>query len=130
MKAPLSSLVAWVCLPLAIMGLSLACTVNASQVTGIYTGAITDAAEQSQEIWLQLYSNGTFWLRQTQLAMPASTRVRNGTWLLRDNGVVLMVMGEKDLRFRWEHGFLRHEASSIAHPGWALDMVSLQRIGQ
>jgi hypothetical protein len=130
MKPSLSHhLIFVVLISLTCLGM-MACNPTINSVSGIYTGAVVGADDSSSEFWLQLYSNGSFWLRDTKLALPVSTKVRNGTWMLKDNLIILMVMGEKDVRFRWEHGFLRNEAASLANPSLPLDMVALQRIGQ
>ncbi len=110
--------------------LSLSCEISPSQVTGIYAGNVAEASDTTVEIWLQLYSNGSFHQRETRYTSPLQTKVREGRWSVNHNLVILVINGEKDIRLQWEHGYLRNDAASMAHPDLPLDMVALQRIGQ
>jgi hypothetical protein len=120
-------------LPAAALAATLifsGCGLNARQLSGIYAGNLANASDVTVETWLQLYSDGRFHQRETAYAQPLSTRYREGIWTLTGDQIVLIVNGEKDIRFTWEHGYLRNTAASAAHPELPLDMVALQRLGQ
>lgn len=110
--------------------LSGSCSLSIGQVAGIYAGNLSDASDVTIETWLQLYSTGRFHQRETRYAQPVSTRFREGTWQLSGDQIILTINGEKDIRYKWEHGFLRSTSASTANPALPLDMVALQRIGQ
>jgi len=114
----------------ALVILFFSCSRSSSQLAGIYTGIITDAANVRSEHYLQLFNNGNFIDREIKYLVPLTIRLREGNWNLQGAMVILSVPGEKDTRYIWEHGYLRDESASIAHPALTIDMVSIQRIGQ
>jgi hypothetical protein len=107
-----------------------ACGPDIRQLSGIYAGNVATASDTTVETWLQLYSNGRYHQRETVYAQPLVTRYREGSWTFSGTLVVLSANGEKDIRYQWEHGYLRNTAASAAHPELPLDMVALQRLGQ
>jgi hypothetical protein len=120
-----------VCLFSIALGLLIiSCQPSLIQVTGIYSGVVTEPSASEADILLQLHSDGTFWQREIRSGLPIGLKVRTGHWILQGDLIVLTVPGEKDARFRWEHAFLRSESASSAHPDLPLDRVALQRIGQ